>query len=111
MGGIGPESTAIAAALYEQFVTTVVQVSSTRVAEMVKLLENTYRAVNIGLANELALMCHDLGIDVWEVIEAAKTKPFGFIPFYPGPGLGGHCIPIDPPYLSCASGRVRESVY
>ena len=78
----------------------VVPVSSTRVAEMVKLLENTFRAVNIGLVNELALMCHELGIDVWEVIDAAKTKPFGFMPFYPGPGLGGHCIPIDPFYLS-----------
>ena len=75
-------------------------VSSPRVAEMVKLLENTFRAVNIGLVNELALMCDKLGIDVWEVIEAAKTKPFGFMPFYPGPGLGGHCIPIDPFYLS-----------
>ena len=79
---------------------TVVPVTSTRVAEMVKLLENTFRAVNIGLVNELALMCHRMDIDVWEVIEAAKTKPFGFMPFYPGPGLGGHCIPIDPFYLS-----------
>ena len=75
-------------------------VSSTRVAEMVKLLENTFRAVNIGLVNELALMCDRMDIDVWEVIDAAKTKPFGFMPFYPGPGLGGHCIPIDPFYLS-----------
>jgi UDP-N-acetyl-D-glucosamine dehydrogenase len=75
-------------------------VSSTRVAEMVKLLENTFRAVNIGLVNELALMSHRMDIDVWEVIDAAKTKPFGFMPFYPGPGLGGHCIPIDPFYLS-----------
>jgi UDP-N-acetyl-D-glucosamine dehydrogenase len=73
---------------------------STRVAEMVKLLENTFRAVNIGLVNEIALMCHKMNIDVWEVIDAAKTKPFGFMPFYPGPGLGGHCIPIDPFYLS-----------
>ena len=79
---------------------TIVPVSSTRVAEMVKLLENTFRAVNIGLVNELALMCDRMGIDVWEVIDAAKTKPFGFMPFYPGPGLGGHCIPIDPFYLS-----------
>ncbi len=77
-----------------------VPVSSTQVAEMVKLIENTFRAVNIGLANELALMCRGLDVDVWEVIEAAKTKPFGFMPFYPGPGLGGHCIPIDPFYLS-----------
>jgi UDP-N-acetyl-D-glucosamine dehydrogenase len=75
-------------------------VSSTRVAEMVKLLENTFRAVNIGLVNELALMCDRMNIDVWEVIEAARTKPFGFMAFYPGPGLGGHCIPIDPVYLS-----------
>ena len=79
---------------------TIVPVSSTRVAEMVKLLENTFRAVNIGLVNELALMCDRMGIDVWEVIDAAKTKPFGFMAFYPGPGLGGHCIPIDPFYLS-----------
>jgi len=100
VGGVGPASTEAAAALYSQVVSTVVQVSSTRVAEMVKLLENTFRAVNIGLVNEIAQMCHTLDIDVWEVIEAAKTKPFGFMPFYPGPGLGGHCIPIDPFYLS-----------
>ncbi len=75
-------------------------VSSPRVAEMVKLLENTFRAVNIGLANEIAMMCGRLGVDVWEVVDAAATKPFGFMPFYPGPGLGGHCIPIDPFYLS-----------
>ena len=93
-------STEAAAALYRLIVDTVVPVSSPRVAEMVKLLENTFRAVNIGLVNELALMCRDLGVDVWEVIDAAKTKPFGFMPFYPGPGLGGHCIPIDPFYLS-----------
>ncbi|MEP6774714.1 MAG: nucleotide sugar dehydrogenase, partial [Chloroflexota bacterium] len=77
-----------------------IHVSSTATAEMVKLLENTFRAVNIGMANELAIMCAKLGIDVWEVIDAASTKPFGFMPFYPGPGLGGHCIPIDPHYLS-----------
>ncbi|MGE5243948.1 MAG: nucleotide sugar dehydrogenase, partial [Betaproteobacteria bacterium] len=100
VGGIGPASTEVAAALYRAAVTTVVPVSSTRVAEMVKLLENTFRAVNIGLVNEIALMCHKMDIDVWEVIDAAKTKPFGFMPFYPGPGLGGHCIPIDPFYLS-----------
>ncbi len=100
VGGIDQTSTRVAIALYQQRMDTVVPVSSTRVAEMVKLLENTFRAVNIGLVNELALMCHELGIDVWEVIEAAKTKPFGFMPFYPGPGLGGHCIPIDPFYLS-----------
>lgn len=100
VGGIGPRSTEAAAALYGSVVEKVVPVSSTRVAEMVKLLENTFRAVNIGLVNELALMCHKMDLDVWEVIEAAKTKPFGFMPFYPGPGLGGHCIPIDPFYLS-----------
>jgi UDP-N-acetyl-D-glucosamine dehydrogenase len=81
----------------------VVPVSSTRVAEMVKLLENTFRMINIGLANEIALMCNHMEIDVWEVIDAAATKPFGFMPFYPGPGLGGHCIPIDPFYLSWKS--------
>ena len=100
VGGIDADSTAVAQVLYEQVVGTVVPVSSPRVAEMVKLLENTFRAVNIGLVNELALMSHRLGVDVWEVIEAANTKPFGFMPFYPGPGLGGHCIPIDPYYLS-----------
>jgi UDP-N-acetyl-D-glucosamine dehydrogenase len=100
VGGSGPVSIEAAALLYGSIVKTVVQVSSTRVAEMVKLLENTFRAVNIGLVNELALMCHKMDIDVWEVIDAAKTKPFGFMPFYPGPGLGGHCIPIDPYYLS-----------
>ena len=100
VGGVGPASTEVAAALYGAIVQHVVPVSSTRVAEMVKLLENTFRAVNIGLVNEIALMCHKMDIDVWEVIDAAKTKPFGFMPFYPGPGLGGHCIPIDPFYLS-----------
>ncbi|HCP74634.1 MAG TPA: UDP-N-acetyl-D-glucosamine dehydrogenase, partial [Ktedonobacter sp.] len=78
----------------------IVPVSSTRVAEMAKLLENTFRAVNIGLVNEIAIICDKLGINVWEVIEAAATKPFGFMPFFPGPGLGGHCIPVDPHYLS-----------
>ena len=100
VGGSTPECSRAAAALYGSALDTVVPVSSTQVAEMVKLLENTFRAVNIGLVNELALMCDKLGIDVWEVIDAAKTKPFGFMPFYPGPGLGGHCIPIDPFYLS-----------
>ncbi len=100
VGGVGPNSTEVACALYSATVQHVVPVSSTRVAEMVKLLENTFRAVNIGLVNEIALMCHKMDIDVWEVIDAAKTKPFGFMPFYPGPGLGGHCIPIDPFYLS-----------
>jgi UDP-N-acetyl-D-glucosamine dehydrogenase len=100
VGGLGPSSTEVAAALYESTVEHVVRVSSTRVAEMVKLLENTFRAVNIGLVNEIALMCHKMDINVWEVIDAARTKPFGFMAFYPGPGLGGHCIPIDPFYLS-----------
>jgi UDP-N-acetyl-D-glucosamine dehydrogenase len=100
VGGVGARSTEAACALYRATVDTVVPVSSTRVAEMVKLLENTFRAVNIGLVNELALMCRKMEIGVWEVIDAAKTKPFGFMPFYPGPGLGGHCIPVDPFYLS-----------
>jgi len=100
VGGVGPASTEAASLLYGAVVASVVTVSSTRVAEMVKLLENTFRAVNIGLVNEMALMCHNMDINVWEVIDAAKTKPFGFMPFYPGPGLGGHCIPIDPFYLS-----------
>ena len=100
VGGVGAASTDAASALYGLVVGTVVSVTSTRVAEMVKLLENTFRAVNIGLVNEIALMCHKMDINVWEVIDAAKTKPFGFMPFYPGPGLGGHCIPIDPFYLS-----------
>ena len=100
VGGHGAASTEVAAALYGRVVSSVVTVSSTRVAEMVKLLENTFRAVNIGLVNEIALMSRKMDINVWEVIDAAKTKPFGFMPFYPGPGLGGHCIPIDPFYLS-----------
>lgn len=100
VGGNDEASTRAAVAFYSQVIERVVPVSSTRVAEMVKLLENTFRAVNIGLVNELALMCHRMEIDVWEVIDAARTKPFGFMPFYPGPGLGGHCIPIDPYYLS-----------
>ncbi len=100
VGGVTSACTEAAKALYELAIDTVFSVSSTRVAETVKLLENTFRAVNIGLVNELALMCDKMGIDVWEVIDAAKTKPFGFMAFYPGPGLGGHCIPIDPFYLS-----------
>jgi UDP-N-acetyl-D-glucosamine dehydrogenase len=100
VGGNNESSAKAAVAFYSQVIDTVVPVTSTRVAEMVKLLENTFRAVNIGMVNELALMCHRMNIDVWEVIDAAKTKPFGFMPFYPGPGLGGHCIPIDPFYLS-----------
>jgi UDP-N-acetyl-D-glucosamine dehydrogenase len=100
VGGLTQTCSALATELYSSAITTIVPVSSTRVAEMVKLLENTFRAVNIGLVNELALMCDRMNIDVWEVVEAAKTKPFGFMAFYPGPGLGGHCIPIDPFYLS-----------
>jgi UDP-N-acetyl-D-glucosamine dehydrogenase len=100
VGGTTPACSEVAAALYGAAVDTVVPVSSTQVAEMVKLLENTFRAVNIGLVNEIALMAHRMNIDVWEVIDAARTKPFGFMPFYPGPGLGGHCIPVDPFYLS-----------
>ena len=100
VGGLTPDCAMLAGALYGCAIETIVPVSSTRVAEMVKLLENTFRAVNIGLVNELALMCDKMNIDVWEVVDAAKTKPFGFMAFYPGPGLGGHCIPIDPFYLS-----------
>ena len=100
VGGITAECTEIAHVFYSQFIERVIPVSSTKCAEMVKLLENTFRSVNIGMVNELALMCDVLGVDVYEVIDAAATKPFGFIPFYPGPGLGGHCIPIDPHYLA-----------
>jgi UDP-N-acetyl-D-glucosamine dehydrogenase len=100
IGGATPRCTKMATLFYEQFVERVISVSSTDCAEMVKLLENTFRSVNIALANEMALTCHSLGLDVWEVIEAAKSKPFGFLPFYPGPGLGGHCIPVDPYYLT-----------
>jgi UDP-N-acetyl-D-glucosamine dehydrogenase len=100
VGGITPACTKVGASFYRQALETVIPVGSTRVAEMVKLLENTFRMINIGLVNEIALMCDRMNIDVWEVIDAAATKPFGFMPFYPGPGLGGHCIPIDPFYLS-----------
>ena len=100
VGGVTAASTEIAAAAYRAIVNNVHCVSSARVAETCKLLENTFRAVNIGLVNELSQLCHTLGIDTWEVIEAAKTKPFGFMAFYPGPGIGGHCIPLDPHYLS-----------
>jgi UDP-N-acetyl-D-glucosamine dehydrogenase len=100
IGGESPLSLEHAVTLYGKFIDKVVPVSSTDTAEMVKLLENTFRAVNIGLVNEVAIMCGRLGLDTWEVIEAAATKPFGFMPFFPGPGLGGHCIPIDPLYLS-----------
>ena len=100
VGGISPASTEAAAHLYSQIVDQVFSASSAKVAEMAKLLENTFRAVNIGMANEMARLCYALNIDTWEVIRAAATKPFGFMPFYPGPGIGGHCIPLDPHYLS-----------
>jgi len=103
VGGITPQCTELGALFYSQALDTVVPVSSTSVAEMVKLLENTFRMINIGLVNEMTMMCDRLGINIWEVIDAAATKPFGFMPFYPGPGLGGHCIPIDPFYLSWKS--------
>ncbi|HBY62929.1 MAG TPA: UDP-N-acetyl-D-glucosamine dehydrogenase [Solibacterales bacterium] len=100
VGGVTPECTKMGARFYAQTLETVVPVTNARVAEMVKLLENTFRMINIGLVNELAMMCDRIDINVWEVIDAAATKPFGFMPFYPGPGLGGHCIPVDPFYLS-----------
>jgi len=100
VGGVTTACTEVATALFARIASEVIGVSSPQTAEMVKLLENTFRAVNVGLANEMALLCRALGADVWEVIDAAATKPFGFMPFYPGPGLGGHCIPVDPLYLS-----------
>jgi len=100
VGGVTPQCTELARLLYFQAIKEVVTVTSTRSAEMVKLLENTFRSVNIAMVNELALMCNKMGLNVWEIINAAKTKPFGFMPFYPGPGIGGHCIPLDPLYLS-----------
>jgi UDP-N-acetyl-D-glucosamine dehydrogenase len=100
VGGVGKDSTEAAALLYSQIVENVHAVSSARVAEACKLWENTFRAINIGMANEMAKVCNALGIDTWEVVRAAATKPFGFMPFYPGPGIGGHCIPLDPHYLS-----------
>ncbi len=106
VGGIDPMSTEAAAALYRQVVPKVIDVSGTREAELAKLIENTYRHVNIALVNELAIYSHELGIDIWEAIEAAATKPFGFQPFWPSPGWGGHCIPLDPSYLSW---KVRQS--
>lgn len=100
IGGITERCAEVAMLFYQQFIETLVPVSSTESAEMVKLLENTFRSVNIALVNEIAMMCHKFSIDVWEVIDAAKTKPFGYMPFYPGPGLGGHCLPVDPYYLT-----------
>lgn len=109
VGGVGRDSTEIAAAMYRSVLEgEVFEVSSPKVAEMEKILENTYRNINIGLANEMAIICHKMGINVWEVIDAAKTKPYGFQAFYPGPGLGGHCIPLDPYYLSW---KAREYDY
>lgn len=100
VGGVSQISTEIAATVYQKVIGKVHKVSSAKVAETTKLLENTFRSVNIGLVNEIAMLCHALGVNVWEVVEAAATKPFGFMPFYPGPGIGGHCIPLDPIYLS-----------
>ncbi|OGW76144.1 MAG: UDP-N-acetyl-D-glucosamine dehydrogenase [Omnitrophica bacterium RBG_13_46_9] len=100
IGGISRRSTEIAKLLYDQIISEVVPVSSASAAEMVKLLENTFRIVNIALVNEIALLCEKFGMDIWEIIDAAKTKPYGYMPFYPGPGVGGHCIPVDPLYLS-----------
>ncbi|SEM79062.1 nucleotide sugar dehydrogenase [Lihuaxuella thermophila] len=109
VGGVTPECTKVAAAMYRAVLEGEVhEVSSPRVAEMEKILENTFRNINIGLANEMAILCNKMGIDVWEVIDAAKTKPYGFMAFYPGPGLGGHCIPIDPFYLTW---KAREYNY
>lgn len=107
VGGVSPESSSVAAAAYRRLVPSVHVVSSARAAELSKLLENTYRAVNIGLINELAQLSHELDIDIWEVVDAAATKPFGFQAFYPGPGVGGHCIPLDPQYLAW-SGRAAN---
>jgi len=100
VGGLSSKDTNIAYSIYSKVIDTVIKVNTPEEAEMVKLLENTFRAVNIGLVNELAIMCHRMNINIWNVIDAASTKPFGFMPFYPGPGVGGHCIPLDPMYLS-----------
>ncbi|OGX24240.1 MAG: UDP-N-acetyl-D-glucosamine dehydrogenase [Omnitrophica WOR_2 bacterium RIFCSPHIGHO2_02_FULL_45_21] len=99
VGGVNEQASDLCKLLYEQIIEKVVVVSSPRAAETVKLLENTFRLVNIGLVNELSMMCHKMNLDIWEIIDAARTKPFGFMPFYPGPGVGGHCIPKDPLYL------------
>jgi nucleotide sugar dehydrogenase len=100
VGGLTPEATGVTTLFYEQFIDKVIALSSCRSAELAKLLENTFRHVNIALVNEMAILCHEMGIDVWEVVDAAATKPFGFMPFQPGPGVGGHCIPLDPAYLA-----------
>jgi UDP-N-acetyl-D-glucosamine dehydrogenase len=110
VGGVGKDSTEIAAAMYRAVLNNgIFEASSPRVAEMEKILENTYRNINIGLVNEMAIICHKMGINVWEVIEAAKTKPYGFQAFYPGPGLGGHCIPLDPYYLAGLSKEFKRT--
>ncbi len=106
VGGISKKATELTRVLYSKVIDKVIPVSSAETAEVVKLLENTFRIVNIGLINEFAMLCSKLNIDVWEVVEAAKTKPFGFMPFYPGPGIGGHCLPIDPLYLSWKARKV-----
>jgi nucleotide sugar dehydrogenase len=111
VGGLTPEATSVAADFYAQLVDVVVPVSSCRAAELAKLLENTFRMVNIALVNELAMLCAEQGIDTWEVIHAAASKPFGFMPFYPGPGVGGHCIPLDPTYLTWQSRRDTGKPY
>jgi UDP-N-acetyl-D-glucosamine dehydrogenase len=108
VGGVSERSTRAAAAAYARFVEKVQVVSNARTAEMAKLLENTFRWVNIGLANEMSFVARALGVDIWEAIEAAATKPFGFMPFYPGPGVGGHCIPLDPFYLRWAAEATGE---
>jgi nucleotide sugar dehydrogenase len=100
VGGLSPEATGVAGLFYEQIVDKVIAVSSAQSAELAKLLENTFRHVNVALVNEMAMLCHEMGIDVWEVIDAAASKPFGFMVFEPGPGVGGHCIPLDPNYLA-----------
>ena len=109
VGGMNPESTGVAVLFYEQLVDKVMPVSSCRAAELAKLLENTFRHVNIALVNEMAMLCHEVDIDVWEVIDAAATKPFGFMPFYPGPGVGGHCIPLDPTLPGLADAARRRA--
>ena len=110
VGGVSPVSTSVAVAVYEQLVDEVHAVSDARVAELSKLLENTYRSINIALANEMAQLAHELGVSIWETIDAAATKPFGFTPFYPGPGVGGHCIPLDPQYLAWKAKEIGGAI-
>lgn len=111
VGGVGPESLEVATTFYSQTIEQVVPVSSAKAAEMVKVFENTFRAVNIALVNELTLLCDRIGLNVWEVLDAAFTKPFGILPFYPGPGVGGHCIPIDPHYLEWKAKEVNFNTH